>query len=152
MEGRKYPPFVIALLPLVVVVLAFNFLGLLIPALTSNLVVALALGFVLALALLVPYFQPGELGRGKVLINTLNEGGRSTAESLFLGAIVVGFASVVQATPAYSVLEEGLLSLPLPAPLLVGYCRSDSGGPHRFASGRPCHCGARVGGQFGHGP
>ena len=118
-EGRKYPPFVIALLPLVVVVLAFNFLGLLIPALTSNLVVALALGFVLALALLVPYFQPGELGRGKVLINTLNEGGRSTAESLFLGAIVVGFASVVQATPAYSVLEEGLLSLPLPAPLLV---------------------------------
>ena len=118
-EGRKYPPFVIALLPLVVVVLAFNFLGLLIPALASNLVVALALGFVLALALLVPYFQPGELGRGKVLINTLNEGGRSTAESLFLGAIVVGFASVVQATPAYSVLEEGLLSLPLPAPLLV---------------------------------
>lgn len=118
-EGRKYPPFILALIPLVVVVLAFNFIGLVFPSLDGNLTVALVLGFVFALVLLVPYFQPGEIGRGKVLINTLNEGGRSTAESLFLGAIVVGFATVVQATPAYSVLEQGLLELPLPAPLLV---------------------------------
>ena len=73
----------------------------------------------MSLVLLVPFFQPGESGRGRVLINTLNEGGRSTAESLFLGAIVVGFASVVQATPAYQVLVDGLLSLSIPAPLLV---------------------------------
>ena len=38
---------------------------------------------------------------------------------MFLGAIVVGFASVVQATPAYEVMVDGLLSLPIPAPLLV---------------------------------
>ena len=118
-EGRKYPPFLFSLLPLAVVVLAFNFLGLLIPALAGNLIVALSLGFLLSLILLVPYFQPGETGRARALINTLNEGGRSTAESLFLGAIVVGFATVVQATPAYQVMVDGLLGLSLPAPLLV---------------------------------
>lgn len=110
-EGRKYPPFVVSLLPLAAVVVVFNLINDLIPA--------LALGFVLSLALLVPFFQPGEAGRGRALINTLNEGGRSTAESLFLGAIVVGFASVVQATPAYQVMVDGLLGLQLPAPLLV---------------------------------
>lgn len=118
-EGRKYPPFLFSLLPLAVVVLAFNFLGLLVPALAGNLIVALSLGFLLSLILLVPYFQPGEAGRARALINTLNEGGRSTAESLFLGAIVVGFATVVQATPAYQVMVDGLLGLSLPAPLLV---------------------------------
>lgn len=110
-EGRKYPPFVISLLPLIAVVVVFN--------LINNLIPALALGFVLSLVLLVPFFQPGEAGRGRALINTLNEGGRSTAESLFLGAIVVGFASVVQATPAYQVMVDGLLGLSVPAPLLV---------------------------------
>ena len=111
-EGRKYPPFVLALLPLLVVVILFNIL--------NNLIPALALGFVLSMVLLVPYFQPAEgTSRGAALIQTLNEGGKATAESLFMGAIVVGFASVVQATPAYEVLVDGLLGLSIPAPLLV---------------------------------
>ena len=111
-EGRKYPPFVVALIPLIAVVVVFN--------LINNLIPALALGFVLSLVLLVPFFpKTAECGRGKALINTLNEGGRSTAESIFMGAIVVGFASVVQATAAYQVMVDGLLSLPLPAPILV---------------------------------
>lgn len=111
-QGRKYPPFLLSFLPLVCVIVVFN--------LADNLIPALALGFVLSLVLLVPFFQKKDkLSRGRLLINTLNEGGRSTAESLFLGAIVVGFASVVQATPAYQVMVDGLLSLPIPAPLLV---------------------------------
>ena len=111
-QGRKYPPFLLSFLPLVCVIVVFN--------LADNLIPALALGFVLSLVLLVPFFQKKDkLSRGRVLINTLNEGGRSTAESLFLGAIVVGFASVVQATPAYQVMVDGLFSLPIPAPLLV---------------------------------
>ena len=111
-QGRKYPPYLLSFLPLVCVIVVFN--------LADNLIPALALGFVLSLVLLVPFFQKKDkLSRGRVLINTLNEGGRSTAESLFLGAIVVGFASVVQATPAYQVMVDGLLSLPIPAPLLV---------------------------------
>lgn len=111
-EGRKYPPFVVALIPLIAVVVVFN--------LINNLIPALALGFVLSLVLLVPFFpKTAECGRGRALVNTLNEGGRSTAESIFMGAIVVGFASVVQATAAYQVMVDGLLSLPLPAPILV---------------------------------
>jgi H+/gluconate symporter-like permease len=111
-EGRKYPPFIFSLLPLIAVVIVFNII--------DNLIPALALGFVLALVLLVPYFEKTEeQGRGRALINTLNEGGKSAAESMFLGAIVVGFAAVVQATPAYDAMVNGLLSLSLPAPLLV---------------------------------
>lgn len=110
-EGRKYPPFIFSLLPLIAVVVVFN--------VVNNLIPALVLGFVLSLVLLAPYFKAGEAGLFQKLINTLNEGGRSTAESLFLGAIVVGFATVVQATPAYAALEGGLLNLPLPEPLLV---------------------------------
>lgn len=110
-EGRRYPPFLLSLLPLVAVVILFNVI--------NNLIPALALGLVLALVLLTPFFQPGDEGKGRVLIKTLNEGGRSTAESLFLGAIVVGFAAVVQATPVYQVMVDGLINLPLPAPLLV---------------------------------
>ncbi|MBR1780931.1 MAG: GntP family permease [Oscillospiraceae bacterium] len=111
-DDRKYPPFLVALLPLIAVVILFN--------VVNNLIVALALGFVLSLVLLVPFFEKTEdCSRGKKLINTLNEGGRSTAESLFMGAIVVGFASVVQATPAYEVMVNGLLGLRIPAPLLV---------------------------------
>lgn len=119
-EGRRYPPFLVSLLPLVLVVILFNFTGLVIPSLAGNLIFALALGFVLALILLVPFFQPGEnTSRGRLLINTLNEGGRSTAEALLLGGIVVGFATVVQVTPAYQTLVDGLLSLPIPGALLV---------------------------------
>lgn len=91
-EGRKYPPFVVALIPLIAVVVVFN--------LINNLIPALALGFVLSLVLLVPFFpKTAECGRGRALVNTLNEGGRSTAESIFMGAIVVGFASVCRPPP-----------------------------------------------------
>jgi H+/gluconate symporter-like permease len=111
-EGRKYPSFIVSLLPLISVVILFNVIGSLIPA--------LALGFVLSLVLLVPFFnKTPEQGKGKLLVNTLNEGGRSAAESIFMGAIVVGFAAVIQATPAYDVMVNGLLGLSIPAPLLV---------------------------------
>lgn len=111
-EGKKYPNFWVSLLPLVAVVVLFN--------LIDNLVPALMLGFALALVLMYRNIDPKEgATRGRTLINTLNEGGRSTAEALLLGGIVVGFATVVQATEAYNVMVDGLLSLPLPQALLV---------------------------------
>ncbi len=101
--------------------------------LINNLIPALALGFVLSLVLLVPFFpKTAECGRGKALINTLNEGGRSTAESIFMGAIVVGFASVVQATAAYQVMVDGLLVPAAPCTDPGRHCRGDSGRPHRI--------------------
>ena len=42
-----------------------------------------------------------------------------TAESICLGAVVVGFASVVQATDAYAAIVDGALSLPMAGPILV---------------------------------
>lgn len=109
---RKYPPFLVALLPLILVVVLFNVTGVLAASLFA--------GFILALIILTPYIQPENgLTRGRTLINALNEGGKSTAESLLLGGIVAGFAAVVQATDAYNFLIEGVTHLSIPAPLLV---------------------------------
>jgi H+/gluconate symporter-like permease len=111
-EGRKYPPFIVSLLPLVTVIIVFNVI--------NNLVPALALGFFLSLVLLYRYILPdANNSRPRALINTLNMGGRSAAEALFLGGIVVGFATVVQVTPAYEYMVNGLLGMNLPAPILV---------------------------------
>jgi len=109
---KKYPNFWVSLLPLVMVVVLFNVIDNLVPALTA--------GFALALVLMYRNIDPKEgLTRGRTIINTLNEGGRSTAEALLLGGIVVGFATVVQTTAAYGTLVDGLLSLALPQALLV---------------------------------
>lgn len=111
-EDRVYPPFIFSLLPLISVVVAFN--------LIDNLTPALLLGFLLSLVLLFRYIEPRDgLTKPRTLITALNEGGTSAAESLFLGGIVVGFASVIQATEAYEVLVDGMLSLNMPEPLLV---------------------------------
>jgi H+/gluconate symporter-like permease len=111
-EGRKYPNFFVSLVPLVVVIIVFNII--------NNLIPALLLGFVLSLVLMYRNIVPDEgTTVGQTVVRTLNEGGRSSAEALLLGGIVVGFASVVQATPAYQVLVSGLLSLPVPQTLLV---------------------------------
>lgn len=110
--NRKYPPFIVALLPLILVVILFNVTNILAPSLLA--------GFVLALIILTPYIQPENgLGRGRTLINALNEGGKSTAEALLLGGIVAGFAAVVQSTDAYNFLIDGVTHLNIPAPLLV---------------------------------
>ena len=111
-ESRRYPNIVLALIPLVSVIVVFNIVDELIPA--------LALGFILALVLLVPFFEnTPERSRGTALMETLNDGGKSAAESIFMAAIVVGFAAVVQSTEAYEALVNGLLGLSLPAPILV---------------------------------
>jgi H+/gluconate symporter-like permease len=109
---RQYPGFLISLLPLIVVIVVFNVI--------SNLIPALALGFVLSLVLFRGSVLPThEKSRYRTIIHTLNVGGRSAAEALLLGGSVVGFASVVQATSAYDVLVKGLLELNVPESLLV---------------------------------
>jgi H+/gluconate symporter-like permease len=111
-SSRKYPPFIIALLPLILVVILFN--------ITNTLPLALLFGFLLALVLLTPYIQPRDgMTRGRVLVAELNEGGKSTAEALLLGGIIAGFAAVVQQTDAYNAMIDGVTHLPIPAPLVV---------------------------------
>lgn len=111
-EDGKYPPFILALLPLVIVVIAFNIIG--------TLEIALFIGFIVSVILFFNYLRPKE-GETKLstLLTSLNEGGRATAESLFLGAVVVGFASVIQSTDAYQAIIDKTMSLPIPGALLV---------------------------------
>jgi H+/gluconate symporter-like permease len=111
-DDRKFPSFFVSLIPLLTVVLIFN--------LINNLVPALALGLILSIILLYKFIDTDSHGkRFYTLVTTLNEGGRSAAEALFLGGIVVGFATVVQSTPAYESLVGSLLSLTLPPSILV---------------------------------
>ena len=57
-RDASIPPFIVALLPLIAVVVVFN--------LINNLIPALALGFVLSLVLLVPFFpKTAECGRAR---------------------------------------------------------------------------------------
>jgi hypothetical protein len=75
-EDGKYPPFILSLLPLIVVIVAFNVIG--------TLEIALTLGFIVAVITLFHYIE-SKNGDTKLrtLLNSLNEGGKSTAESLF---------------------------------------------------------------------
>lgn len=109
---RTYPPFIVALAPLVTVTVLFNVIG--------NLTAALAIGLVLALVLLPRYIAPEEGStKGRTLIEALNEGGKTTAECLLMGGIIAGMASVIQMTDAYSALVDGVLNLDIPAAALV---------------------------------
>lgn len=111
-DGHPYPNFWISLAPLVAVIIIFN--------IWNNLIAALAVGFVLALVLMFRNVIPEEeLTRGRTLIKSLNEGGRSTAESLFLGGIIVGFATVIQSTPTYQSIVDTTLALNMPPALVV---------------------------------
>lgn len=108
----KYPHFVVALIPLVVVLVLFNVL--------NNLVPALSAGLILSLILLGPKIDPEEgLTRGRTVINTLNEGGRQASEALMMGAVVMAFAMVVMATPAFQVILGGMMGLQISEYLLV---------------------------------
>lgn len=111
-DNRKYPHFIVSIIPLLAVVIIFNLINDLIPA--------LALGFLISLIVFYRNILPIEGGtRAQTIINTLNEGGRSTAEALFLGGIVVGFATVIQATPAYETIVNNLLNMNIPPTLLA---------------------------------
>ncbi|MCR5784117.1 MAG: hypothetical protein K6G40_00550 [Eubacterium sp.] len=111
-EDDKYPNFILCILPLVAVVIVFNVVGELVPA--------LLVGFILSLVCFWRNIEPAEgKSRFATVIDSLNEGGKTAAESLFLGGVVVGFATVVQATDAYQAIIDGTLSLNIPGTLLV---------------------------------
>ncbi len=111
-DPQLYPNFWKSLVPLISVIILFNIL--------NNLLISLTAGFFLSLILMYNNIIPQDnSSRSRTVINTLNIGGKSTAESLFLGGIIVGFATVVQTTPTYQGIVDGTLGLNIPATLLV---------------------------------
>ena len=111
-SDRKYPNVILSVLPIVAVIVVFN--------VTGALVAALFTGDVVALLALSRYYVARE-GQNKLqaVVESLNEGCKTTAESICLMAILVGFAAVVQATPVFENIVEVIMGLPIPAMLLV---------------------------------
>lgn len=111
-SDRKYPNVILSVLPIVSVIVVFNLTGALVAALfTGDVVALLALGW---------FYAPKE-GQSKLraVVESLNEGCKTAAESICLMAILVGFAAVVQATPVFSNIVDVIMGLPIPAMLLV---------------------------------
>ncbi len=112
-KTREYPNFVFSLIPILGVVVSFNVIKL-------NLIYSLGIGLILALLLLTKFYDTSEYGsKSKALVKSFNAGGVTTSESIIMLAIMVGFASVVQASPVFQNIIDGVLSIPLPALFLV---------------------------------
>lgn len=112
-EDRNYPSFLFSILPILFVVVAFDIFKL-------TLIYSLAIGLIVSLILLPRYFVAKE-GEGalRALIHTLNEGGRAAAEAIAMLAIMVGFASVVQAAPVFQTIVDGVTNLSVPSLFIV---------------------------------
>lgn len=115
-ESGKKPHPVVALLPLVVVVVCYNGIGL--PAW-----LAIGIGILAAILLFCPYLKVPDnytgrtfFGRMNGLMETMNQGtGNAGIPCVML--ISFGLASCIQASPAYTVISDFFVGLSLPAAL-----------------------------------
>ena len=122
-EGKELPNIVVALLPMIILLVALNGFKL-------SAELALFVGFIAGLicyAKQIPW---------KEIWKHLGDGTKDGTGSLFNTAAVVGFGSLVQATPAFdtligSVTKIGgspLIASALAVTVLAGVCGSGSGG------------------------
>lgn len=103
-ESRAVPNFVISLLPLVIIFVLFNIVGL-------NIVVAELISLPIAVAL---FWKQLSVGRNITdVCELLNGGAHSCAVGLLTISSVMGYASVVKATTGFTLFVETLLSLEL---------------------------------------
>ncbi len=114
MEDKKTerPNLIFALIPLVVVFVIF--------AVLKNASLALVVGILLAIILMNKYFPVnGEANKGVgawvgKIINSLNEGAVSGAQSVMIICAAAGFAGVVQHTETFNAFVGMLMGLPVP--------------------------------------
>lgn len=101
-ESRATPNFIISLLPLVIIFVLFNVVGL-------NIVVAELIGLPIALLLFWPQLKPGRaVGDVFDLVTT---GAHSCAVGLLTISSVMGYAAVVRETSGFNIFVETLLGL-----------------------------------------
>lgn len=107
-EGRKYPFFIIALLPLITVFVCYTLIHL-------NIAVALSLG-ILVNIIFMQHYIPREKNGVKIsgltaVRNSLNIGAETYPSALMLVAAPAAFAAVITATKAFGEMVHGLGSL-----------------------------------------
>jgi len=88
-----------ALAPMVLILILLNIVKL-------NIVISLAIGIVLSIVLLFPYFR-------KTFLKTINDGSNGSLLAIMNTSIAVGFGSVVKAVPGFKQLVDVMSKLSL---------------------------------------
>ncbi|GLC81913.1 GntP family permease [Lacrimispora brassicae] len=122
-EGKQLPSFLVAILPMIVLLVALN-------VFRVSAEVALFLGFMSGLVFYFKYLP------WKDIWQHLADGTKDGTGSLFSTSAVVGFGSLVQVVPAFDILIKSvtgiggspLIASALAVTLLAGVCGSGSGG------------------------
>ncbi|MBQ6401580.1 MAG: GntP family permease [Firmicutes bacterium] len=96
-EDQDKPHFVLALLPIIVVLLVFNIVK-------WDIVVCLLIGIILALILFMKYLPRSEM------LDMFNSAATSSIIVIINTAVIVGFGSVVKETPFYDFATQVLMS------------------------------------------
>ena len=99
---QKTPHWVLAVIPIAATLITFNALG-------WNILVAMALNIVLSLIFFFPYY-----GKLKGLKELLEPVGSQTTMLVLQVGLLGAIGAVVAASPAFPVLTDGLLSMPVP--------------------------------------
>lgn len=115
-DSKEHPNLIVALIPLIVVFILF--------ATLKNASLALVVGILLAIILMSKFFPVnGEANTGVgawvgKIVNSLNEGAVSGAQSLMIICAAAGFAGVVQHTATFNAFVGMLMGLPVP-PMVI---------------------------------
>jgi H+/gluconate symporter-like permease len=112
---RKLPPFILSIIPLVVVFIAYTVIG-------WHIAIALALGILVNLVTMQQYIERDKNVKMHGLIaikNTLNLGAAQFPGAMIMIASPAAFAAVVQATKAFGDLSGGLMGLSMSPYLLI---------------------------------
>lgn len=110
-DSKEHPNFIFSVLPLLAVFIIF--------LVTSNASLALVVGILLAIILMSQYFPKNGEANGvgawmSKIINSLNEGAVSGAQSLMIICAAAGFAGVVQHTETFNAFVGMMMGLPVP--------------------------------------
>jgi H+/gluconate symporter-like permease len=112
---RKLPPFILSILPLVVVFFAYTIIG-------WHIAIALSLGILVNLITMQQYIERDKTVKMhgmNAIKNTLNMGAAQFPGAMIMIASPAAFAAVVQATKTFGDLSNGLMGLSISPYLLI---------------------------------
>jgi H+/gluconate symporter-like permease len=113
--GRKLPPFILSIIPLVVVFVAYTIIG-------WHIAIALSLGILVNLVTMQQYIERDKtvkMGGLEAIKKTLNLGSAQFPGAMIMIASPAAFAAVVQATKTFGELSVSLMGLNISPYLLI---------------------------------